>query len=162
MSGENDNRVSIEATNTTRTAVMSLGRRMERFEGEMTGLLTAAELRQLRQTVITPLGQAAGLVPLEVVNQPPIRMTQERWREAWRLIGQASRNWDAFGRELLSPARALSAPGRLAVERAQDMVNTAMSIAPNLGVAAAGGMVIAALAGLWVLSKIGGAMTGNR
>jgi len=142
---------SAQAANSTRAAVLALGRRMERFEGQARGTLTAEDLRRLRAEVLEPLRLANRLLVPE--GQP---MTEVSWRAAWTLVGQASTAWDRLAREWRSPTRVVTVPFTQALDGAQSVVDTARELAPRVAIAAAGGMVIAALAGLWLLSKVAG------
>lgn len=143
--------VSPEAATTTRAAVLALQRRFQRFEGEVRPHVSAEDIARLQQDVMRPLEQARGLAGVE-----PNSMTETEWRGCWNIIGAVARSWESIKREWSSPTRIVSVPLQRAIEGAQQVVQAAEELAPRLGVAAAAGMVIAAGAGLWVLSEIFG------
>lgn len=151
----NTRNVAPAAASTTRTAILALGRRMERFEGESRPYITRADMLSFQTQVSAQLRAAHSIMGPE--GAP---MSEQTWRECWQRIGDAARAWERMRREWTAPGRVLTQPFRLAIDQAQQVYEAAAEIAPRLGLAAAGGMVIASLAGLWLLSEIfGGSKT---
>lgn len=148
--GTTQRAVAPEAATTTRAAVLALQRRMQTLEGQVRPHVTEADIRDLQTQVRAPLEAARG-----IMGQEGASMAESEYRNIWQLISQSAAAWERLRASWASPTRIVTVPMQQAIEQAQSVVEAARELAPQVGVAAAAGMVIAALAGLWVLTEVG-------
>jgi len=143
---------AIESTQPARDAISGLQTRSRAWYADMRSRMTRAERETFQRQVVTQYG-----VALRIAQ----RTDPASQRDAMGRAVAATQVWSRLNAELGSVTRLATSPFTVAqnaaYEAAEEAVEAAEAVRaqlPGVAVAAASGMVIAALAGLWLLSKV--------
>lgn len=141
------------ATQPQRDAISGLLTRARAYYQQMRSRMTSAERERFSREVVQGYRVALAIAQ---------RTDATSQRDAMGRTVAATQVWDQLNNELGSATRIATAPFTVAQTAASDAAQSAASAVdavraelPNIALAGSAGMVIAALMGLWLLSKLG-------